>query len=59
MTRPRNELGMHVVCMDCSVIITVGDPGKPISHGLCAKCFDKRMAEIDAMPLPNRTRPCR
>jgi hypothetical protein len=49
MLEPRNELGMHVVCMDCNVVITVGDPNKPISHGLCAQCFSKRMAEIDAM----------
>ena len=42
------------VCMDCGVVLKTKtvhrpDPDAPdeVSHGLCAKCLDKRMAELD------------
>lgn len=46
------------VCMDCGAVLgtqTVhrDDPDAPdeVSHGLCPKCYDKRMKEIDEKGL--------
>lgn len=44
--QPREPV-MHVVCMDCKVVITQGDDEVHASHGLCERCFVKRIAEID------------
>ncbi len=50
------DIAFTRVCMDCGVVLgteTVhrDDPNAPDeeSHGLCPACFDKRMAELDAM----------
>jgi hypothetical protein len=47
MEQPLHEKPVKVVCMDCSKTIVDAPPNAIVSHGLCARCFDKRMADVD------------
>jgi len=29
---------LQVVCAWCRAVLQVGDPGQPVSHGICAAC---------------------
>lgn len=37
----------RLVCAWCGALITPGDPGAPISHGICHQCAER---ELDRCP---------
>lgn len=47
------EPRMHVVCAWCpppGTVIQEGDPGAPVSHGICASCFQQQVGELGLVP---------
>ena len=39
---------MHVICAWCGTILEHGDPGAPVSHGICSDCDAKERADIES-----------
>ena len=39
---------LHVQCSWCGDILEHGDPGAPVSHGICEDCAEEQMAELEA-----------
>jgi len=46
--------GGTVVCAWCNVQLRAGDPARPISHGVCAKCSASLLDDADLPPLSQR-----
>lgn len=39
----------RVVCGWCPTVLVEGDPGAPVSHGLCNPCDEKVRRELDLL----------
>ncbi len=41
----------QIVCAWCKRVLDPGDPGAPVSHGMCPACYRREMRKLES-PVP-------